>query len=243
MNLTDKKPLLAAAVLVFGLLSGCTLPGRVQPSPSDSVSPSPAVESPSPSPSPSPTPASTKDTIQAALDAKGDKVYSLTWSPDETAAVYIAEESGAASVYLWKVGSEQAQLLTAADDTTNGFLWAPDSLHFIIMVGHMGPGTITGTLVDAEGPNILTTNLTTVSVSPFLWSPDGRFIVSSAYNEADSSAEILIYAVASGTSVSIQKETNTFGPYVIEKWENADITYTAPTSETTRSENILGVAE
>ena len=240
MNSKIKKTLFtaAAAALILGVFAGCSLFGKTEPSPE--VSPSP---SPSESAVPTATPSVTKEDIQKSLDGAGDSVIDISWSPDGEAVAFIRDESGSGSVFLWKVGSADAELVSAADPTTDGLSWAPDSRHFFVNVGHMGPGTITSTLVDAETLEIMATDITTASMSPPVWSPDGRFFALSTDDESTGDIAILIYAVASKTSVSVLQSNNKYGPYVVEKWENDTVTYTEISSTGERAELTLQFGE
>ncbi len=152
---------------------------------------------------------------------------------------YIKEDPKTGYVYVWKVNNTDAQLISKAEGTTDGFLWAPDSKHFLINVGHMGPATITSTLVDPESLSVLVTDITTVSISPPVWSPDGRFIALSTGDQSTNNIAILVYAVASKTSVSVLSSNNKYGPYVVESWINDAVTYTEISSTGERVQRSL----
>ncbi|MEA4894012.1 MAG: hypothetical protein VB064_01990 [Oscillospiraceae bacterium] len=226
-----------SAALIMSVFAGCSLlnPSAISPSPSEI--PSSAGESSSPSPSPATT--LTKNDIQKALDSQGEKVIDVTWAPDDSMVVFIQEDDEAGSVYVWKTNTADAQLVSSAEGTTDGFLWSPDSKHFLINVGHMGPGTITSTLVDAESLSVLSDDIATVSVSPPVWSPDSRFIALSADDLSTNDIKILVYAVASGTSVSVLSSNNKYGPYVVESWINDTLTYTEITASGERAQSSL----
>lgn len=231
----------ASAAMITSLFAGCSLLGTPTPSPSASATPSPAVESATPTPAP--TPDVTKADIQKSLDAQGDNVIDVKWSPDESMVAYIENDAETGKVYVWKVNTADAQLVSKAEGTTDGFLWAPDSKHFLIVVGHMGPGTVTSTLVDSETLSIQATDITSVNVSPPIWSPDGRFIALSTDDERTNDIAIQIYAVASKTSVSVLKSNNKYGPYVVESWVNDTVTYTEVSSTGERTQSSLAFGE
>lgn len=239
MSIKLKSALLAgtSAALILSVFAGCSLLGTPAASPSPSAAPSPVVESASPTPAPTPT--VTKSDIQKSLDAQGDNVIDVKWSPDDSMVVFIKETG---KVYVWKLNSTDAQLITKAEGTTDGFLWSPDSKHFLINVGHMGPGTITSTLVDAEALSVLTTDIMTVNISPPVWSPDGRFIALSTDDKSTNDIAILIYAVASKTTVSVLSSNNKYGPYVVESWVNETVNYTeiSSTGERAQSSMLFG---
>ena len=240
MSLQIKRALFAAAAaaLILCVFAGCSLFGKTEASPEPS-----APLSPLESAAPTPTPSVTKQDIQKSLDGAGDSVIDIAWSPDETTAAFIKDENGSGNIYIWRVGSAEAELVSAAENTTDGFSWAPNSKHFLINVGHMGPGTITSTLVDAGTLEVLAADITTVSISPPVWSPDGRFIALSTDDDASGNIAILIYAVASRSSVSVLQSNSTFGPYVVEKWENDTVTYTEISSTGERAELTLQFGE
>ena len=242
MNSIIKRVLFAAAAgaLILAVFAGCSLSGKTETSPEVSLSPSPSESA---APTPSPTPSVTKDDIQKALDGAGDSVIDVTWSPDDTMVAFIKDENGAGNIYVWKVGSAEAALVSAAEGTTDGFSWSPDSKHFLINVGHMGPGTITSSLIAAETLKVLATDITTVSLSPPVWSSDGRFIALSTDDEASGNIEIRIYAVTSRTSVSVLQSNNKYGPYVVEKWDNDTVTYSEISSTGERAELTLQFGE
>ena len=239
----QKKRLLAVGTttaLLIVLLSGCSLFNKPSESPTSSPSPQTSV---SPSPTPTPTPSLTKAEIQTKLDALGDSIYDESWSPDGVMVAFIKDENGLGNVYVWKLDSSEATLVSAADPTTDGFSWAPDSRHFLINVGHMGPGTITSTLIDSASLEVLDTDITTVSVSPPVWSPDGKHLALSVDDETDNTIKLLVYAVASNTSVSVLSSQNSYGPYIVESWNFETITYTEMTSAGDRVENTLLVGD
>lgn len=228
-----------ATALSLSLLSGCTFKSNTAPSPEASVSPSPAEVSASPSASPSVT----KEDISSALKAYGDNAIDISWSPDDSAVVFIKLEGEASNIYLWKTDEEDAKLVSAAEPTTDGLLWAPNSKYFLVNVGHMGPGTITSTLINAESLEVVTEDITTVSISPPVWSADSRFLALSA-DADDGTIEITAFAVASKTSASLVKSNNTYGPYVVESWgEENVIKYTEMTSTGTRVEKTIEIGE
>ena len=134
-------------------------------------------------------------------------------------------------------------LVSVANPTTDGFCWSPNSKYFLINVGHMGPGTITSTLIDAETLEAESSEITSVSISPPVWSADSRFLALSTYAD-DGTADIYAFAVASKTSVSLLKSNNPFGPYVVESW-GADnvVKYTEMTSSGARIEKTIELAE
>jgi len=228
------------AALSLSLLAGCTFGGPAVPSPTISapeemVSPSPAV--------PSATPSVTKDDITVTLKTYGDSAIDIAWSPDNSAVAFIKTEGQTSNIYVWKTGEENANLVSAAEPTTDGFSWSPNSKYFLVNVGHMGPGTITSTLIDAESLEVVSADITSVSVSPPLWSSDGRFFALSSYAD-DGTAEITSFAVASKTSVSLLKSNNPYGPYVVESWGNDNIVkYSELTNAENRVEKILELAE
>ena len=228
-----------ATALAFSLLTGCTFKSNTTPSPDVSISPSPAEVSASPSA----TPSVNKDDIASTLKGFGDNAIDIAWSPDGSAVAFIKLEGDASNIYLWKIGEADAKLVSAAEPTTDGFSWSPSSKYFLVNVGHMGPGTITSTLIDAESLEVVTADITTVSISPPVWSADSRFLALSTGAD-DGSIEITAFAVASKTSVSLVKSNNTYGPYVVESWgEDNIIKYTEMTSTGTRADKTIEIGE
>ncbi len=233
-----------SASFILGILSGCSAFGGAAVSPSPSPSEIPATVSPMAAVSPSPTVQLTKDEVSKTLASYGDKAYDITWSPDDTAVVFIKGDGQTSNVYVWKLAQSEAQLLSKAEDTTSGFSWSPNSKYFLINVGHMGPGTITSTLIDVDGLKTLSTDISTVSVSPPIWSADSRFLALSTDDESTNAIEIKIYTVAAGTSISAVKSVNKFGPYIVKSWgEDNNIKYTEATSASERAEKTIGVGE
>ena len=242
MNL-NRKVLIwgTTAVIILSLFAGCSVTGKPQSPPDNSQAPTDqgSVETPSPTV----TVQVTKEDIQKSIDALGSSAYDITWSPDNTLVAFIKEDNGTGNIYVWKTGQQSAKLISVAENTTDGFLWAPDSRHFLINVGHMGPGTITSTLVDSESLEIVASEITSVSISPPVWSPDGKYLALSRDNQNEGIIEIYIYAIASNTQVSVQKSSNTFGPYCISYWKDATIGYTEMTSSGERVEKIIEVGD
>jgi dipeptidyl aminopeptidase/acylaminoacyl peptidase len=181
-----------------------------------------------------------KSEIQASLDASGDGVYDITWSPDESMVAFIREEQQA-NVYVWKTGESSATLISVAESTTSGFSWSPDSQYFLINVGHMGPGTITSTLIKASSLEVVSTDITTVSISAPVWSPDSKHLALSLDDEAGSgNIEIVIYSVEGNDTASLLKSTNSYGPYTVKYWDNSgNIGYTELTSTGDRTEKVI----
>lgn len=229
-----------ATVLSLSLLAGCSFGGKAEASPtaaalSTAVSPIPAAHSTAPDLTP--------NDINNVLKTYGDNATDITWSPDDSAVAFIKLEGQASNVYVWRTDEESAKLVMVADPTTDGFLWSPNSKYFLINVGHMGSGTITSTLIDAETLETSSVGITSVSISPPVWSADSRFLVLSSYAD-DGTAEIFAFAVASKTSVSLLKSNNPYGPYVVEVWgEDNIIKYTETTSTDDRVENTIELAE
>lgn len=234
-----------SAALLFGSLSGCSLLKGTASSPSPTPSATETPETVAPTASVSPTPVSlTKEQISKTLTSYGDKSYDITWAPDNTAVVFIKQDGQQSNIYVWKLTQTEAQSLYKAEDTTSGFSWSPDCKYFLVKVGHMGPGTITSTLVDVNSLKTLATDITTVSVSPPVWSADSRFLALSTDDEATNAIEIKIYTVASGTSISAVKSVNKFGPYIVTGWgADNNIKYTEATSADARMEKTIGVGE
>ena len=233
-----------SAALAVGILSGCSVFGGSAVSPSPSAAETPAAVSPTAAVSPSPTVSVTKDEVSKTLTSYGDKAYDITWSPDNTAVVFIKQDEQQSNIYVWKLIQAEAQTLYKAEDTTSGFSWSPNSKYFLVNVGHMGPGTITSTLIDADSLKTLSTDISTVSVSPPVWSADSRFLALSSDDEATNAIEIKIYTVAAGTSISAVKSVNKFGPYIVTSWgEDNNIKYTEATSASERADKTIGVGE
>ncbi|MBP1737690.1 MAG: hypothetical protein H6Q60_1571 [Oscillospiraceae bacterium] len=170
--------------------------------------------------------------IQSSLDAEGNKVYDVTWSPDNAAVVFIRQDTEASNIYVWKTGESAAALLYAAEDTTSGFLWSPDSNYFLVDVGHMGPGTITITLIDADSLKEVDSNITTSSVSPPVWSPDSQSLALSVEAEDGSgTVYLIVYSVQTGSSATLLEQTNAYGPFAVTSWDaDGTISYTEVTA-------------
>lgn len=228
------------AALSLSLLAGCSFGHKTEASPTAAV---PNTEvSPRPA-APSATASVTKDDINSTLKTYGDNATGITWSPDDSAVAFIRSEDQASNVYVWETGVESAKLVSPADPTTDGFWWSPNSKYFLINVGHMGPGTITSTLIDKETLDVVSAVITSVSVSPPVWSADSRFLALSSYAN-DGTADISAFAVASKTSVSLLKSNNPYGPYVVESWgEDNIIKYTEMTSTGDQVEKTIELAE
>ena len=232
--------IITVVALSLSLFSGCA--GKNDPAaspeaavPESSVSPETAV--------PSPTPNITKSDIDSALASYGDNAIDIAWSPDNSTVAFVKLEGKSSNVCLWKVGEENAKILSSAEPTMDGFCWSPNSEYFLINVGHMGPGTITSTLFEAETLEIVSSELSTVSLSPPVWSPDSRFLALSTWADYNT-AEILAFAIASKTTASLIKMSNTYGSYVIESWTSDNvIKYTEMTNSSTRVENTIELGE
>ena len=232
--------LITIAALSLSLFSGCAGKSEAEVSPEASaaeVSVSPETAAPSP------TTAITKDDIDIALAGYGDSAIDITWSPDNSAVAFIRLEGEASNIYVWKVNEENAAQIMSADPTTDGFSWSPNSKYFLINVGHMGPGTITSTLIDAESLEAVSAEISTVSISPPVWSSDSRFLALSTWADY-SSIEISAFAVASKTTASLVKSNNTYGPYVVESWGTDNvIKYTEMTNPSDRVEKTIEIGE
>ena len=107
----------------------------------------------------------------------------------------------------------------------------------------MGPGTITSTLIDAESLEVVSSEISSVSVSPPVWSSDSRFLALSTWADY-SFIEISAFAVASKTTASLVKSSNSYGPYVVESWgpDNV-IKYTEMTNSSEREEKTIEIGE
>ena len=230
-----------AAALMIGVFAGCSQIASPTPSPSASPTPT-ATPSESVTP-PSTSPGLSKDDIQKVLDAGGDKIIDVRWSPDNTMVAYIKSDDSTGNVFVWKVDTEEPQLVAPAEGTTDGFSWAPDSKHFLIEVGHMGPGTVTATLVDSDTLKILDDSIVTVNTSPPIWSPDGQALALSIDDESSGTIQILRYDLSTQKKLSLLESTNTKGPYVVEKWLDKVITYTEMSSTGERVEHTLQIAD
>ena len=232
--------IIIAAALNLSLLSGCS--GKSDPLASPEASAPELSVSPE-TIAPSPTSNLTKAEIESAIAGYGDNAIDIAWSPNNLVVAYIKLEGAASNVCVWKVGEESANVIFAAEPTTDGFSWSPNSEYFLINVGHMGPGTITSTLVNAETLEIVSTELSTVSLSPPVWSPDSRFLALSTWADY-STAEITAFAVASKTTASLIKTSNTYGPYVIESWGLDNIIkYTEMINASTCVEKTIEIGE
>lgn len=230
----------AAAALTLSFLAGCSFKNNTEASPDvsapeTSVSPGPA--------SSSPTLSVTKKDIENALASYGDNAIDIAWSPDNSAVAFIKLEGENSDVYLWKVGTQAEARVMTAEPTTDGFSWSPNSRYFLVNVGHMGPGTITSTLIDAESLELLGADISSVSISPPVWSADSRFLALSSWTDYNT-VEILSFAVASKTVVSLVKSSNSFGPYVVESWgEDNVIKYTEMTNSSDRVQKTIALGE
>ncbi|NCB74489.1 MAG: hypothetical protein EOM51_07085 [Clostridia bacterium] len=230
----------SAAALTLSFLVGCSFKTNTAASP-DVSAPETAV-SPSTVPA-SPVPSVNKKDIEDALALYGESVIDITWAPDNSAVVFIKLTGDTSNIYLWKVGTDAEKSLMAAEPTTDGFLWSPNSKYFLVNVGHMGPGTITSTLFNAESMELISSDISTASISPPVWSPDSRFLALSSWADYKT-AELLTFAVASKTTVSLVKSSNSFGPYVVETWgEDNIIKYTEMTSSSDRAEKTIELGE
>lgn len=230
----------SAAALMLSFMAGCLQKNNTEASPEASAPEATADSSPA---TESPTSAITKKDIEDELANYGENAIDITWSPDNSAVVFIKLEGDTSNVYLWKVGTDTENLLMAAEPTTDGFSWSPNSKYFLVNVGHMGPGTITSTLFSAESLELLSSDISSVSISPPVWSPDSRFLALSSWADYKT-AEILSFAVASKTTVSLVKSSNSFGPYVVEAWgEDNIIKYTEMTNSSDRTEKTIALGE
>ncbi len=232
--------LITATALSLSLFSGCAGKSEAEVSPKSAA---PEITVNSDTAAPSPTTAITKAEIDSALAGYGDSAIDITWSPDSTSVAFIRLDGETSNVYVWKINEENAALISVAEPTTDGFSWSPNSKYFLINVGHMGPGTITITLIDAEVLEVVNSEISTVSVSTPVWSSDSRFLALSTWADY-SSIEISVFAVASETTASLVKSNNTYGPYVVESW-GADniIKYTEMTNASDSVEKTIAIGE
>ncbi len=229
-----------AAALTLSVLAGCSFKNNTEASPEASA---PEVTASSSPVSASPTSTVTKKDIESELALYGQNAIDIAWSPDNSAVVFIKLEAEASNIYLWKVGADSASFISAAEPTTDGFSWSPNSRYFLINVGHMGPGTITSTLIDAQSLELISSSISSVSISPPVWSPDSRFLALSSWDDYKTT-EISSFAVASKTSVSLIKAANSFGPYVVEAWGKDNvIKYTEMTNSSDRAEKTIELGE
>jgi len=236
-------PLCAAAALLLATFAGCGFGSVAKLYTSSSPTPGTAAEATAP-PSPETT-VMTQSDIQSALKAAGDKVIAPTWAPDSSAVAFVrANDSDTGYVCLWPTTAPKETQLYKATGTEDGFLWSPDSQYVLVLVGHMGPGTVTSTIVDAKSLSTVGSVLTSVNLSPPVWSPDGRFIALSTYDESTGAAAIVVYTVGSGTTITPVKGTNSYGPYVVASWDATNtITYTEPQKSGERTKKTIGFGE
>jgi len=174
----------------------------------------------------------TKDYIQNELDKEGTAVFNVSWSPDDSMVAFIRTEAQADNSYLWKVGQNGAVLIAVAEPTTSGFSWSPDSQYFLINVGHMGPGTITSTLVDAQNLKISDAPIETLQISEPLWSPDSKYLALVFDDSEKGSKGINIFYVDKQKAKNILKSASDGGFYLVKDWQaDGTIVYTEYTPQ------------
>jgi Tol biopolymer transport system component len=245
--------LIGTAALILCLLAGCT---GTKPSASTSSSTAESTTTSSSTTATTSTGTSSTSTtvsttgelkipsksdIQKKLDAQGTKVYDVTWAPNDQEVVFIQQDDQTSNIYVWKTGESKETLLSQAEDTTSGFSWSPDSAYFLINVGHMGPGTITSTLIETKNLKTVTDELTSVSSSAPVWSPDGKRLALSLDDEENSNTvQIVLYSIETGKSTTLLSKTNPYGPFVIASWEkNGEIHYTETSSTGDAVEKVI----
>ena len=240
-NSTNKTIAAAlAALLAVGTLAGCGT--KQAASPSSSAATAPPSETVSAAPSTSPAVKLTKDQIAKQLEADRANLLDVTWSPDNSAVIYMRNGSSGANICIWKTDQEKEQVVCKAETTLDGLLWSPDSKYFLVETGHASPATITSAIIEAKTFKQLA-EVTTVSVSAPVWSPDSRFLALSTLDESSGKIDLSIYALASKNAVSIVSAENATGPYVIEYWKDETIGYTTLTSSGERAEQTVAVGD
>lgn len=199
-------PLLAALLALSGCASGAAAP-----------SPAAAQSSPATAQSPSPTSPSGpgRAEIQQVLEAGGESVFDVTWSPDGAMVLFIRD----GQISLWKAGQAEPVVLCPDTGTTSGFSWSPDGSRFLINVGHMGPGTITTTVYDAAMAVQLGGELTSAKPSAPLWSPDGSRLVLSRMDEASGVVTLSLLSPDDGTETELFWAENPWGPLLLQGWD------------------------
>lgn len=174
----------------------------------------------------------TKDFIQNELDKEGTAVFNVSWSPDDSMVAFIRTEEQTDNSYVWKVGQNGAVLIAAAEPTTSGFSWSPDSQYFLINVGHMGPGTITSTLVDAQNLKVSDAQIQTLQISEPLWSPDSRYLAL-VFDDTDKGQKgIDIFYLEKQKTKNLLNSSSDGGFYLVKDWQaDGTIVYTEYTAQ------------
>lgn len=237
--------LMAIAVIISCALviGGCAklVESETQPSATDtqasaSAEISDATASPESTEAPNATtsPAAEKsDKVSVEKTLEGLNAYTITWSPDMTVVVYIADSSDASNIFAWKVGEKDPKYLAINGGTTSGFTWSPNSAYFLINVGHMGPGNVTSTIYEVKTLQPTIPDLT--SISGPVWSSDSRYIALSTAKQDDSGyIAVDVYTIADKSITTLVSAKNTTGFFKIISWSDGVITYT----ETDSSGNI-----
>ncbi len=235
-------PAALAALLAAGLLTGCTGKQAASPSPSTAPAAQTSAEV-SPSPSVSPAVKVSKADIEKQLKADKANLLDVTWSPDNSAVVYLRTGTSGANICIWKVDHEKELVVRKARATLNGFLWSPDSSCFLIEIGHADSSTTTSSIVEAKTLKQLGDDVTTANVSAPVLSPDGKYLALSTIDEGSGKADLSVYALASKNTVSVVSETGAKGAYVVEYWKGETIGYTTLTASGERAEQTVLVGD
>lgn len=164
----------------------------------------------------------TKESIMEQLTAN-EEVSELTWSPDESAVLYIqpGKSNGSSQVSVWKVNDEARQIAVLNSDFLAS-TWSPNSKYFLI----------SETAGDRVNSRIFQTDTlqqksTLESIDLPVFSPDGSSLAYGfeQHNYGDSWGSLNIFHLENGKSELIWKTKNYL--YKAASWdEKGNIGYT-----------------
>ena len=168
-----------------------------------------------------------KEKIVEQLNAKGQEIFKITWSPDDKKVVYIQtgkpEKNGINESYLWKVGDENPKFVRDVIPTTDGFTWSPDSGYFLISE-KLEEGA-TSTIVNANTLEEEAYKIKSITIP--VWSPDSSSLAYGNENHdyGESWGSLEVYVLGTDKSEYIWKAKNYL--YKVESWgEQGNISYT-----------------
>lgn len=131
--------------------------------------------------------------LRFQLDANGDQVGSLAWSPDGHYLASIEMDNNGIAL-VWDIATSDLFLsLERHDDNVADMAWSPDSLHLVTVAGFTG--YVWDTRSGGEHYRFETENpgLPQYEFDRVAWSPDGKYLATSTSNSA-----ITIWDAANG---------------------------------------------
>lgn len=173
----------------------------------------------------------TKDYIAAKLAGESG-THHVTWSPDNTQVAFIRDGGqDFPTGYVWKVGDAEAKSLGEVSAVTHGFIWAPDSKHFLISERQGGPSVL-ATVVNAS--DLSRDAIQIHSVTQPIWGPDSKRIAAGC-EEFDQQGNywttLQVFTIGQTGSTQLAKLAETGSPIAATSWTGPIITYTISDSD------------